>query len=395
MQDDGTSTLTPIENGFQDFNHGAADVILAAEFNLYGTHLAVCSADHKIRLFAVGLADAWTLIDQWRGHDAEILDVRWIGPSLGHAFGTIGDDNKFKIWREDSSQAPQSGRRFRCIFSQSPSSYVSYASFDFRTVKHDVWLMLMGRDGLLSLLEPSEPESLHNWREVDTVYPYGQQTRGTELKFRLSLHQAEMPCYGALNAGLDPKAISVCISAHNSIKVFRATRTDDGPYRFFEMLEINIVASAINDVAWAPGSIRPHDLIAAGCDDSCVRIYAISMSQSSQTSLTSSGSGQEIPSKQSALLVNRQVQSGIGAGLAGISSVGSIRRFDGEVRLQHFWKEIAVLPQEVGSPVWRVRWTHDGSTITSTGDSGRLHLWKQNLSGGFVEFAEAGPAWNR
>lgn len=285
-----------------------------------------------------------------------------MGSSLGHAFGTIGDDNKFKLWREDPSQAPQTGRRFRCIFSQSPSSHVSYVSFDFRTVKHEVWLMLISSDGLLSLLEPSEPEALHTWKEIDTVYPYGQQTRGSEPNFRLSLHQAEMPCYGALNAGLDPKAISVCLSANNSIKIFRATRTDDGTYRFLEMLEVSAIASTINDVAWAPGSIRPHDLIAAACDDSCVRIYAVTVSQNSQQSLASSGSTHESPSRdrQSPSLVNRQAPSGIGAGLAGTSSVGETRRLDGEVRLQHFWKEIAVLPQEAGSPIWRVRWTHDG-----------------------------------
>lgn len=291
------------------------------------------------------------------------MKVRWIGSSLGYAFGTIGDDNKFKLWREDPSQAPQSGRRFRCVFSQSPSSHVSYVSFDFKTVKHDVWLMLISRDGLLSLLEPSEPESLHNWREVDTIYPYGQQVRGLEPKFRLSLHQAETPCYGALNAGLDPKAISVCISAHNSIKVFRATRTDDGIYRFFETLEVNSIASSINDVAWAPGSIRPHDLIATAWDDSCIRIYAVTVSQNSQTSLTSLGLGQELCPRQNTSLVSRHSPSGIGAGLAGISSMGATRRYGGEVRLQHFWQEIAVLPQEGGLPIWRVRWTHDGKSF--------------------------------
>lgn len=32
-----------------------------------------------------------------------------------------------------------------------------------------------------------------------------------------------------------------------------------------------------------------------------------------------------------------------------------------------------------------------GSTLASTGDSGKLHLWKQNLAGKFIEFCEAGP----
>lgn len=289
------------------------------------------------------------------------LKVRWIGPSLGHAFGTIGDDNKFKLWREDPSQTFQSGRRFRCVFSQSPSSHVSYVSLDFRTVKHEVWLVLMSRDGLLSLLEPSE-ESLHQWKEIDTIYPFGQHSRGSEPTFTLALHQAETPCLGAVSAGVDPKAISLCLSANTSIKILRGSRSDDGNYRLQEMLEVSTIASVINDVSWSPGSIRPHDLIAAACDDGCVRVYMLTTPYHSQSISQGIGPGRESPPRErhSSSLGTRQAPSGIGAGLAGVSRAEAIPRSSGALRIQHSWKEVAVLPQEAGAPVWRVRWTHDG-----------------------------------
>ncbi|KAI4159916.1 MAG: hypothetical protein L6R39_000292 [Caloplaca ligustica] len=329
MQEDSqtSSGAASIRNktGFRNFDHGAADIVLAADFISSGSHLAVCSADHKIRLYA----------------------VKWIGPSLGLAFGTIADDNKFKLWREDPSQACQSGRRFRCVYSQSPSNHVSYVSLDFKTVKHELWLMLVSRDGLLSLLEPSEPESLRQWKEVDSVYPFGQQSRGSEPAFRLSLHQAETPSYGALSAGLDPKTISLCLSANSSIKILRATRSDDGNYQFHEMLDINGISSAINDVSWAPGSIRPHDLIAAACNDGCVRAYALTTPYKPHSASTGIGQVQSSP------------------------------------------------PEERHSSSLAIRQTPSGSAIVSTGDNGKLHLWKQDLKGDFIEFAETGPAWNR
>lgn len=34
---------------------------------------------------------------------------------------------------------------------------------------------------------------------------------------------------------------------------------------------------------------------------------------------------------------------------------------------------------------------HSGSALASTGDTGKLYLWKQNLAGQFIEFAETGP----
>jgi len=33
-----------------------------------------------------------------------------------------------------------------------------------------------------------------------------------------------------------------------------------------------------------------------------------------------------------------------------------------------------------------------GNALVSTGDSGRVHLWKQQLNGDYVEFAETMPS---
>ena len=63
------------ESGFTNVEHGANDIILAATFNHQGTRIALCSADHKIRVFDLSAKNDWHLIDQWRGHDAAVLDV--------------------------------------------------------------------------------------------------------------------------------------------------------------------------------------------------------------------------------------------------------------------------------------------------------------------------------
>ena len=62
-------------NGFQSFEHAAADIVLAASFNSSGTRIILCSADHKIRVYNVDQGDEYFLVDQWRGHDAEVLDA--------------------------------------------------------------------------------------------------------------------------------------------------------------------------------------------------------------------------------------------------------------------------------------------------------------------------------
>lgn len=64
-----------VKNGFQSFEHAAADIVLAASFNDSGTRIILCSADHKIRVYNIDQSDEYFLVDQWRGHDAEVLDA--------------------------------------------------------------------------------------------------------------------------------------------------------------------------------------------------------------------------------------------------------------------------------------------------------------------------------
>lgn len=72
---DNVNDLEAVSSGFQSFENAAADIVLAASFNISGTRVVLCSADHRIRVYNVDNDNAWKLADQWRGHDAEILDV--------------------------------------------------------------------------------------------------------------------------------------------------------------------------------------------------------------------------------------------------------------------------------------------------------------------------------
>ena len=49
--------------------------MLAAAFNSSGTRIVLCSADHRIRVYNIHQSEEYFLIDQWRGHDAEVLDA--------------------------------------------------------------------------------------------------------------------------------------------------------------------------------------------------------------------------------------------------------------------------------------------------------------------------------
>jgi nucleoporin SEH1 len=62
-------------HGFTSIDQAAADVVLSATFSPSGNRIALASADHRIRVYDAGLDNSWNLVDQWRGHDAEVLDA--------------------------------------------------------------------------------------------------------------------------------------------------------------------------------------------------------------------------------------------------------------------------------------------------------------------------------
>ena len=237
---------------------------------------------------------------------------------------------------------------------------------------------MITHDGLLSLLEPVDAESLTSWTQIDTIYPFGHHPRGTEARFRLSFQQAEGPCSNALLAGIGFKTLSLAVSAMNNIKIFRALKPDespssssssDGNYQFYEMHDMHTDTALINEIAWAPGCLRAFDVIAAACDDGTVRIFEVDTPHEADGSTSNVRTSAAVkpplqqsqlgPPKGGAAFTSRNAPSGIGAGLAGMSRDTAPRRGMAH-EVKHESRQVAVLAPDEPAPVWKVRWLHDG-----------------------------------
>jgi nucleoporin SEH1 len=62
------------ERNFQTFSHGHQDLVLAVDFNYFGTRMVTASSDHRLKVWDKK-DDAWSLVESWKAHDAEIVDV--------------------------------------------------------------------------------------------------------------------------------------------------------------------------------------------------------------------------------------------------------------------------------------------------------------------------------
>jgi nucleoporin SEH1 len=62
------------ERNFQTFSHGHQDLVLAVDFNYFGTRMVTASSDHRLKVWDKK-DDAWSLVESWKAHDAEVVDV--------------------------------------------------------------------------------------------------------------------------------------------------------------------------------------------------------------------------------------------------------------------------------------------------------------------------------
>jgi nucleoporin SEH1 len=312
--------------------------------------------------------------------------------------GTIAEDGRFKLWQEDLTELPNSGRRFICIFYASSETRVPFMSLAFKSIHTETYMALTTRDGFLKVLEPIDHEDLTQWNTLFDRYLCPTPERTEETSFKLSWHAEKVPCWTAVRAGLDRKALSLAVTCMNTVKILRT----DKDRRFYNVAELRDARDLVRDVAWANGSMRGWDIIATASRDGCLRIYElrVDVENSAETSFGSSSTDNtalekspQPPSKQPS--GNRKGPSGIGAGLAGSSAdIRDGRSRDGDGAPGRI-KEVAKMVQEINlhhGALWKVAFSQGGDVLASTGDDGGVRTWKRALDGRWHEYAEVDVA---
>jgi nucleoporin SEH1 len=270
---------------------------------------------------------------------------------MGQVIGSIGDDLELKIWEENPSQPKQSGRRFTCAYRQSSGNGVVYSSLDFTNIRHETYLALVTRDGLLSLMEPVDAEKFDDWKELDQILVCGEFIgRNIETQFRVAFQKTPRPNHGAIQAGVDKKALTLAVTALDRVYIYRIQKTGhsgDGQYKIqAPVAELTGSDGLVRDVAWSSSFYLPYDWIATAAADGYVRIYELTTPADNE-----SRSQDILTSGEPASRASLRLASGIGAGLAGPAIAPSF------MSVRHEWKLLTKLKHE---GVWRVVWMPNG-----------------------------------
>lgn len=384
------------------------DMIQATAFNSYGDRFASSSVDGKIKVYNRHQDNTWNLCDTWGAHSGEILEVivssssfshtnrssqlQWLPPTIHpNLLASISTDGLFKLWAEDPTVAPLKGRRFSTsVWELRAPPRGTFCSFSiaYNPSTRHTYLALVDRGAQVMVYENDEPENMSNWTDFDkflAMKPSEVPSRGDEVSFKVQFDPNLEPCYNAIRQGIPKDALSMIVASMSSASIWRTREVAhtvslgaNTSKEFCFMADLGGHRGLIRDVAWAPGNIRGFDIVATASKDGFIRIYEVStpgsISSTRSRDYTSAAIAQPIAFQKP---VENGKLSGIGAGLAGARE-GSVSAGAGHVK--HVVKEVSKLDAH-RSPVWRLDFDEDGQLLGSTGDDGRVLLWRREPSG--------------
>ncbi|RMD43050.1 hypothetical protein DV735_g2074, partial [Chaetothyriales sp. CBS 134920] len=404
------------------FEPGHEDRVVVVDANFDGTRFLTGSLDHRIKVWTLNpKTKERSLLDTFTAHDAWIIDAKFTDPSIGSFIGTIGGDLCFKLWEEDKTQAPNSGRRFKNVLTIPSTPRVVFTSLDFKTVDQVyIYLALIDKQGLLSVYEPADPDNLTEWTLLDQLHVYAPvPNRGDETSFRLCFDKNSTPLAYMNSVSDDSKQLGLLVSGMNEVKIYhsvadtgdadsaaalpRAAAIESGASHrlsFHEAFRFPTHSDMIRSIDWAPCNSRGTERIASGCRDGTIRIFELATNpaaaedSSRATPLLSARQGGERGSSTNTAGSSRPPQqSSLTSAITGratnnASTAKTPRRAKSNLFSWTYQLEHSTAVSAHGE-CWSVHWDRQGNTLMTGGNDGITRLWKKSIEDGeWLVFAE-------
>lgn len=147
-------------------------------YDFYGTRLATCSSDQRIKIFDQDpTSGSWTLNDSFKSHDASVLKLSWANPGIhafflliraefGNVLASCSLDRTIRVWEEQELETRGSGKRWveRAKLSDSRTSILDAS---FSPPHLGLKLATVGADGVVRVYEAIDVLNLTQWSLLD------------------------------------------------------------------------------------------------------------------------------------------------------------------------------------------------------------------------------------
>ncbi|KAJ3022921.1 UNVERIFIED_CONTAM: epoxide hydrolase, soluble (sEH) [Siphonaria sp. JEL0065] len=311
------------------FNPDHADLVHDIVYDFYGKRIATCSSDQKVKVWQIHDEEGWVLDDAWKAHDCSIVAVSWAHPEFGNVLASCSYDRSVKIWEEQEHEALGSGRRWK-LRATLTESKGSVQSVEFAPNHLGLKLATCSTDGYVRIYEAEDIMNLSNWSLTG------------EFEAVSACKETDRLCLSWCRSRFQPQQIVVGCGDKNIARIYRLTANNQ--WTAFEYLGPH--HDTITDVSWAPNMGRSYQLIATASKDGHVRIFKLKWED------LSVGDGELQPERSVGVLKGK-------------------------------WKVdlLASFPDHNGI-VWRVDWNLLGTVLSSSGEDGKVRVWKAGFGDG-------------
>lgn len=180
-------------------------------------------------------------------------------------------------------------------------------------------------DGMLRIYEAMDAANLADWTLMDEFEVVAGGSKESEGLYCVSWCQSRV----------DPQMLVVGCGRDNTAKIYRLDAHNK--WQAFESLGGH--SDAVCDVAWAPTMGRTYHLIASASKDGHVRIFKLS-------------------------------ETNHASGTTGLTTGQPKKRYRVDL-IADF--------SDHQAEVWRVEWNITGTILSSSGDDGKIRLWKASF----------------
>ncbi|KAA8893817.1 WD40-repeat-containing domain protein [Sphaerosporella brunnea] len=308
-------------NSYVHFSTGHEDLVHDVAYDYYGRRMATVSSDQRLKIFDLNDEGEWVIADSFKAHDSSINKVIWGPPEHGQIVATCSYDRTVRIWEEQEMGSPH---RWKRQFQMTSDARTAIHSIGFPPTLASTASTSTGLK--LAFISADGHVHIYECREPQDL-----------------THWIAIDVVAVLPAP-PPREVEVSfclafcpsrwggeqlvVGAMDTARVYRHNAS--GKFRPAEELPGH--RGLVRDVAWAVSMGRSYHLIATACKDGHVRIFKLT---------AASGRGDRWIVEKVADFADHK------------------------------------------SEVWKVAWNATGTILSSTGDDGKIRLWKAAIHGEF------------
>lgn len=367
------------------------DLVTDAAYDFYGLHLATCSLDQRIKVWRLDESTGeWAFKDAWKAHDATVSELSWAHPEFGSILASSSFDRTVKIWEQTYSEPESQANGAK---SQNASRWIERAvlvdakatvrSVEFTPHHFGLKLATISSDNFLRVYECLEQPVLTSWQLTEDIDMLSLPSTQGPLSNTLPL-TAPTPAFPSLEN-------TPSIPGHSLQSQQSLTRIGPGPHReadggwclswckeryWGEILAASVSITGMVHIIQLSPSRRPINLLTLDPYPSSIT-----------TSPDETGNGPTqtryaITSISWAPSCGRSTHLIATGSRDGHVRIWRVKRPDGtgEESNEGKWSGRIIADfDDHKSSVGKVEWNVTGTVLCSSGNDGRVRLWKASM----------------